>query len=169
MSDDVTGILARLEHLEAREAVREALLAIARGTDRFDGALLASVIHADAELDMGGKMMTGAAFAAALKPPAASRPGRMHIVSNQRIDVSGDRASTESYLVSCQDVEIDGVRKTRIRAGRYIDRFERRAGVWKLARRTLIDEWSRVDVVGEATAITGESGRPFPDDFSYRI
>ena len=79
-----------------------------------------------------------------------------------------DVARCESYLVSCQDVLVDEVRQTRIRAGRYIDRFERRDGEWKLADRTMIDEWARIDAVGEAIEITGHSGRPAPDDISYQ-
>ncbi len=168
MSDALAAVLDRLQRLEDKEAIRDTLARIARGTDRYDTELLAASIHEDAELNMGGKIMDGATFAAALKPPVTSRPGRMHILGNERIEVSGDSATAESYLVSCQDVLVDDVRKTRIRAGRYVDRFERRDGVWKLARRIMIDEWSRVDDVHEAVAITGESGAPKPGDFSYR-
>src|SRR3546814_16011395 len=86
-------------------------------------------------MDMGGKTMTGSAFAQAIKPPAAPRPGRMHILGNERVDIDGDIARSESYLVSCQDVLADGVRKTRIRAGSYVDRVERRNGPGKQIER----------------------------------
>lgn len=159
----------RLRRLEDIEAIRLLLGRIARGTDRFDTALLAESIHADAVLDMGGASpMSGAAFAAALKPPAVPRPGRMHIITNEQIEVDGDAASSETYILSCQDVLIDDVRKTRLRAGRYLDRFARREGVWKLSARTLIDEWSRIDEVVEAIAHGAHSGRPAPDDLSYK-
>jgi len=161
------GLAARLARLEDIEAIRLVLRQIARGTDRYDGALLARAIHADALLDMGGAApLRGNAFAAALKPPAAPRPGRMHIVTNERIDIEGDEAESESYVLSCQDVLVDGVRKTRLRAGRYLDRFARRDGVWKLAARTLIDEWGRVDEVVEAITPGAHQGRPAPDDLS---
>src|SRR3546814_12127745 len=93
----------------------------------------------------------------------------MHIVGNGRVDIDGDIARSESYLVSCQDVLADGVRKTRIRAGRYVDRFERRNGTWKLAAPTMIDEWARIDPVGEAIDITGHSGQPPPHDLPSRL
>jgi len=169
VSEDLSDLHDRLRILEDKEAIRTLLATIARATDRYDGALLASAIHADAAMDMGGKEMTGRAFAAAIKPPAAARPGRMHILGNERIDVDGDTARSESYLVSCQDVLADGVRKTRIRAGRYLDRFERRDGTWKLAARTMIDEWARIDPVGEAIDIGGHSGKPAPEDISYQL
>src|SRR3546814_7524563 len=119
-------------------------------------------------MDMGSKTRTGSGFAEAIKPPAAPRPGRMHILGNERVDIDGDIARSESYLVSCQDVLADGVRKTRNRAGRYVDRFERRNGTWKLAARTMIDEWARIDPNGEAIDITGHSGKPAPHDITYR-
>lgn len=159
---------ARLKRLEDIEGIRSLLHQIARGTDRFDGALLAASIHPDAVLDMGGaSTMSGTAFAAALKPPAAPRPGRMHIVTNERIEVDGDTATSETYILSCQDVLADGVRKTRLRAGRYLDRFERRDGVWRLSARVLVDEWSRIDEVIEAVAPGRHVGAPAPDDLSY--
>jgi len=160
----------RLRRLEDIEAIRGLLADIARGTDRYDSQLLASAIHEDAVLDMGGaRTMTGAAFAAALTPPAEPRPGRMHLVSNVRIEVDGDAARSESHIVSCQDVLVEGVRKTRIRAGRYLDRWERRAGSWKLSARTLVDEWGRIDAVVEAIAPGAHRGRPAPDDLSYSL
>jgi hypothetical protein len=162
-------IKARLRRLEDIEAIRLVLRRIARGTDRFDSVLLAESIHADAVLDMGGATpMSGAAFAIALKPPEAPRPGRMHIISNEQIEVAGDGAASETYILSCQDVLTDGVRKTRLRAGRYLDRFQRRDGVWKLSARTLVDEWSRIDEVVDALAPGAHVGRPVPDDLSYR-
>lgn len=159
---------ARLRRLEDREAINAQLTAIARGTDRFDSALLAGAIDDDAVLDMGGSApISGAAFVVALKAPAAPRPGRMHFVSNERIDLDGDVAHSETYVLSCQDVIVNDVRKTRIRAGRYLDRFERRDGVWKLAARTFVDEWGRVDEVGESIVQGAHLGRPAPDDLSY--
>lgn len=168
MSDGLPVLLDRVRILEDKEAIRTLLATIARGTDRYDGDLLGSAIYPDAVMDMGGKTMNGSAFAAALHAPPAPRPGRMHILGNERIDVDGDIAHSESYLVSCQDVLADGVRKTRIRAGRYVDRFERREGIWKLAARTMIDEWGRIDPVGEAIDVGGHSGKPAPDDISYQ-
>jgi hypothetical protein len=165
----LADMLVRLRHLEDMEAIRTLLATIARGTDRYDGALLAAAIHEDATMDMGGAPMTGAAFARALKAPAAPRPGRMHVVANARIEVEGDAARSESHIVSCQDVMVDGIRKTRIRAGRYLDRWERRSGAWKLAARMLVDEWGRIDPVGEAISPGRHLGSPAPDDLSYAL
>jgi hypothetical protein len=163
------GVEARLRALEDKEAIRDLLRAIARGTDRYDQALLAASIADDAVLDMGGETpVGGGAFVAALAPPAEPRPGRMHLLANERIEVDGNAAASESHILSCQDVLADGVRKTRIRAGRYLDRFERRGGAWQLVARTLVDEWGRIDPVSEPAPAGRNLGRPAPDDLSYR-
>jgi hypothetical protein len=62
---------------------------------------------------------------------------------------------------------IDDVRNTRIRAGRYLDRWERRQGEWKLAERTLIDEWARIDPICELIEPGSHRGKPAPEDLSY--
>ena len=163
-----TGLDTRVRRLEDREAIRELLRAIARGTDRYDQQLLASCIADDARLDMGGRApILGRDFVAALSPPAQPRPGRMHLLANERIGIAGDAASSESYILSCQDVLVDGERSTRIRAGRYLDQFERRSTGWLLVARTLVDEWSRIDPVGAAVAPGTHVGKPAPDDPSY--
>src|SRR3954466_11933000 len=137
-------VATRLARIEDRLAIVDLLAAIARGIDRYDRALLAASIWPDADIDMGlDTTMTGAAFAAALKPPAAPRPGRMHVLGNPRVEIEGDRACSEAHIISCMDVMIDGLRQTRVRAGRYLDRFERREGRWGLAARTMVDEWGR--------------------------
>jgi hypothetical protein len=47
--------------------------------------------------------------------------------------------------------------------GRYVDRFERQEGVWKIAHRQVILEWSRLDPVEESYslvhAVTGQRSR----------
>jgi hypothetical protein len=170
MSDsNIEPILARLAALEEQAAIRDVLASIARGVDRYDGALLADCIWPDAVIDMGGERpLSGEGFVAAIKAPAEPRPGRMHIVSNQRVSVNADQAVSESLVVSCQDTLNDGLRRTRIRAGRYLDRFERRDGSWKLCARTMVDEWGRIDRVDEVPAQGRHLGSPAPSDPSYK-
>jgi hypothetical protein len=161
-------IHARLAALEDQAAIRDLITRIARGVDRYDGALLADCIWPDAVIDMGGeKPLSGAAFAAAIKPPTEPRPGRMHIVSNQHVRVDTDFAVSESQVMSCQDVLDHGQRRTRIRAGRYLDRFERRGGLWKLSARTMVDEWGRIDPVDQVPVQGRHLGGPAPSDPSY--
>ena len=62
---------------------------------------------------------------------------------------------------------IDDLRATRSRGGRYLDRFERRDGVWKIARRLLVDEWSRLDDLPAPPVPPGRVGLRSKDDPVY--
>jgi hypothetical protein len=159
-----------LRELLDKQAIHEVVLRIARGTDRFDKDLLAECIAPDAMIDMGGtKIMSGAEFSAALTPPPGPRPGRMHFVANVLVTLDGDAAFAESYIISYQDVPRGDDRFTRVRAGRYLDKFCRCAPGWKLTHRTLVDEWARVDKVLETVPQGKHLGRPAPGDMLYTL
>lgn len=158
----------RLRVMEDKDAVRDLITAIARGVDRFDTGLLCESIHPDAELWMGGDTpIRGDAFVEKLSAPDKPRPGRMHLVGNHRIEVAGDSARSETYVISCQDVEAGGERSTRFRAGRYLDRFRRDGGRWQLMERVLVDEWARSDALCDMPAQGTRLGQPAPGDLSY--
>jgi hypothetical protein len=168
LASEVAELRRELSLLKDRDAVRDLVHAIARGVDRFDQTLLAASILPDAVFDMGGaEPMTGAAFVAGLKPPAEPRPGRMHVIGNVSVQVDGDAAESEAYIVSCMDILKDGTAHTRVRAGRYLDRFRRDGGVWRLSHRIMIDEWGRVDPIVESAPQGRHRGRPAPGDLSY--
>jgi hypothetical protein len=40
-------------------------------------------------------------------------------------------------------------RSLRIRAGRYVDRLERRGGRWGIVERVLVDEWNQINPMQE--------------------
>jgi hypothetical protein len=168
MSDELDDLRRAVRDLTDREAVRDLIHAIARGVDRYDQALLSASIRPDAVFDMGGpEPMTGKAFVEGLKSPAEPRPGRMHVIGNVRVTVTGDTASSEAYIVSCMDILKNGAAHTRVRAGRYLDRFAREGESWRLTHRTMIDEWGRIDAVVEAAPQGRHLGRPAPQDLTY--
>jgi len=72
----------------------------------------------------------------------------MHFLGNMLIEVDGERARAETYAVAYHRVEgPDGGGKDDIFGIRYVDRFERRAGRWRIAHRVVATEWRRVDPV----------------------
>ena len=72
-------------------------------------------------------------------------PRTRHVTTNVIVDVVGDAASARSsYLVLQQT---DDLSLQPIIVGRYHDDFERTAGEWRFARRTMF-----VDLVGELVA-----------------
>lgn len=161
-------IAARLGALEDRAAIQDLVTAIARAIDRYDGSALAQLIHPEAVIDMGGpQALSGTVFATQIKRPAKPRPGRMHVVTNLLVRINGDFAASECHITSWQDLLENDERVTRVRAGRYLDRFARFDDTWRLTARTLVDEWSRIDRVQDVVPQGRNFGQPAPDDPSY--
>jgi len=71
----------------------------------------------------------------------------VHHLSNVQIVVDGDAAYCESYVLTNHRRMIDGVLTDALAHGRYVDRFEKRDGRWKIAERLVVVDWDRLDVV----------------------
>lgn len=137
--------------LAARAAIEDALLSYTRGIDRLDAELVAAAFHDDAVLvDYGPEPMTIGDFVAhALPSLRAQFSATQHRVSNLAIEIRGDQAVAEAYVLAFHVDESGDVPRLLTFAGRYIDRHERRDGVWKIARRVLRCDWSKVETIDE--------------------
>jgi len=134
---------AEFRALLDKAQIHDALMRYSRGVDRGDVELLMSVFHPEATLDMGRGPMSAATLAEGITKMTAT--GTMHFIGNEYVEVDGDTAYSETYFISYATIADSGKPATRSRGGRYLDRFERRDGEWKIARRLLVDEWSRLD------------------------
>jgi hypothetical protein len=76
-------------------------------------------------------------------------------------------ARVESYFVAYKALVLDGRTYTTARAGRYLDRFERRECGWRIARRKVADDWSRMDEVVAAPEAGKHQGARSKEDPSY--
>lgn len=141
----MTGVFSSfVDELEARTRIGDCLLAFCRGVDRADWELAASAFHADA-VDSHG-WFTGNAAAGlvpALRERHAGLTHAAHVVTNVAITfVTPTLASVESYAQVFQaEPGPDGTGATtqRVHAiARYVDRFECRDGVWRIASRSLV-------------------------------
>lgn len=147
----------RLQQLLDREEIRQVMYAYARGTDRLHPELIGDAYHHDAWDDHGNFRGGGDLVVDTIMTRGASVPTSMHHLGNMLIELLGDTANVETYFMACQVLEQDGKTHTRMRAGRYLDRFERRDGRWRVARRVVVDDWSRLDeVVLPAPTVTAE-------------
>jgi hypothetical protein len=142
----------KLRVLVDKDEIRDVLIRYARGVDRGDAGLITSCYWPDAVDDHGGIALTGTQagprFSGNRKVSASGAAGQ-HFLGNITIEIEGDRAFTESYFVSYLIVDRDGAEHTRFRGARYLDRFERRDGEWKIAYRVVVDDWDRLDKVTE--------------------
>lgn len=139
-----------LKLLDERD-IHDVLLRYCRGVDRCDAELLASCYHDDAVDDHGSWIEYGGD--APLEIIERVKPGAepaMHFLGNVRIEVEGDTAFAESYLLAFRAFRRDDRAYTRTTALRFIDRFTRRGGEWRIGERVVADDWSRVDEVLEA-------------------
>jgi hypothetical protein len=81
------------------------------------------------------------------------RPGpaaAMHFLGNVRIEVEGDTAFAESYVLAFRSFKRGERPYTRTRAVRFVDRFTRRDGEWRISERVVADDFNRVDEILEA-------------------
>jgi len=151
---------ARLRGLLDRQDIHDVLMRYCRGVDRGDTNLIASCYHPDAVDDHGAWVATGTEAPALIVSRMNSTPlPAMHFLGNIHIELDGDTALVESYLQAVRLFDRDGKRWIRVRAGRYLDRFTRRAGEWRIAERVLVDDWNRVDELA-GTADDAQHFRP---------
>jgi len=133
---DVAAVQAMLD----KESVRAVSLRYTHGVDRHDGELLLSAYHPDAKDDHGAFIGSGADFVEhANRVHAQHWVSHQHYVTNQLIDLDGDTAHCESYFLAVLK-RPDGI--CDLVGGRYIDRIDRREGVWAVADRICMVEWN---------------------------
>lgn len=132
-----------IETLLAKQACTELVYSLARGLDRCDRGLLLSLFHADATDDHGGFKGSAVDFVDWALGLLATMERTQHLIGNVLIDVQGDQAVGESCFMANHDMtDADGRPVRMIAAGRYLDRFERRDGEWKIAHRHAVYDWN---------------------------
>lgn len=130
---------ARLDAALSRLAIHDLAMAYARGVDRADADLLKSIFHADATVVAGAFNGPAAHFAEHVTALCRdSFDSCFHSIANEWVEVSGDHAVGELYVIA--HVHADG--RDIMTGGRYIDRYERREDVWKIASRTFVTDWN---------------------------
>lgn len=142
-----------------------------RGVDRCDEELIDSVFHPGATDSRWGTDGDGRAISIA-EPGKwfikfVSRYDRsVHSITNDSIEIDGDVAHCETYYHAHVFIDRSDGTVWLHADGRYIDRFERRNGDWKIARRVLVPDAS-VEVVIPLRPTKSLSSRS-KDDPSYQ-
>jgi hypothetical protein len=131
-----------LRELAAKHAIENALSMHSRGVDRADYGLLASAYHDDATVDYGFFAGPARQLAEILAGAQKGQPVTMHRTSNMWIDVDGDEARSESYVVAAiEQANPAGAVRCMV-GGRYLDSHARRAGSWRLTHRKYVMDWN---------------------------
>ena len=152
-----------------RQEIRDALRRYCRAVDRRDLELLRSIYHPAAMHAYGSYRMNAHDFAAIIVESIAQYRVTSHFLSNECIELKGDSAHVESYVQAVHRHERDGQELELVLALRYVDRFERHDGAWKIASRLTLHDWSReTPVDGDASeAADVLPGRRDREDASY--
>ena len=169
-------LAAELRALLDKQAITEVILRYSRAVDRGDEALLRACYHDDAVEDHGGSFLGPARdYIEAIRPALLSDRLMTHTVTNILVELDGpDAALSECYYLSFARYPAAEPPFETLTLARAIDRFERRDGIWRIARRQLRWEWNREQPIAETWARGGIGdpaillrGGKKPDDALY--
>lgn len=130
----------RVSDLIDKQEIVDALMRYTRGIDRVDLELIESAFHPDAIDNHGpvkGSVRDLIAHAQKVFPTFHVS---QHRISNIQIELHGDKANVESYLLAIHVINEPAVEELVF--GRYIDLFERRNSEWKIANRMVVIDYS---------------------------
>ncbi|HVX21949.1 MAG TPA: nuclear transport factor 2 family protein [Acidimicrobiales bacterium] len=133
-----------LQVLADKQAIADVIARYCRGVDRLDLASVRACYHDDGVDHHTG--FTGVAddYVAWLDVVLRRLDGTQHVMGTQLIEVDGDRARAETYGTAYHWVAPYDDPTLNFTSGlRYVDRFERRDGVWRIAERWAVREWTR--------------------------
>jgi len=160
----------RLDQLQSRAEIAEVVVRYCRAFDRCDEAMLRSCFHPDATHEHGsfkGLSQDFCTMGLALVRGVALTHHQLGPVS---IELDGEVAYAETYFTSYHRLAGEP-QEDRIMGGRYVDRFERRGGAWRIARRQGVNEWLRHEPAADRGFFerpSSERGRRDRDDPAYR-
>jgi hypothetical protein len=166
---------ALLQEMLDEFQLRKLVHGYCRAVDRGDIAHLRGLYHHDAQ-DDHGTFSTGSAeqFISVL---AAARPyvrSMQHNVTTVNFAISGDVAEGEIYTISTHTFTAGDRDVDVIVGGRYLDKYEKRDGSWKITERKIVTDWAHVNdpsSVDLSHPITRDTPKGAPDanDPSYQF
>lgn len=137
---DLAALAADVRYLKDRADILDCMNRYTRGADRLDRALLLSAYHPDATDDRGA--FTGGPEARVdwLLAFLNTLDHTSHHISNFTFEIDGDVAHCESYVITT--LLPKGSETATIGGARYVDRFERRRGEWRIAHREAVMDFT---------------------------
>jgi hypothetical protein len=166
MADIPTDLL----HLTDRLAIQDCLHRYARGIDRRNWDFLASAFHPDATIHQGDFKGTIEEMLANVAARHVAIEQSAHLLTNILIEFDNiNGAVVETYyLAYLRNDALPAIVRTALLGGgapesgkidmrslgRYIDRFERRDGQWRIAKRVCIAETLSGTAVPEANPLS---------------
>lgn len=160
----MTPLPPELQEVVDRQKIYDVLTRYCRALDRCDVEMMKTVYWEDGFDDHGvfaGNAQEFAEFI--IREIQAWFEVTQHTISNVHMELDGDVAYTEAYLTAYHRVKGErrklddvfgptylkkfgfdaaNVPHDFVFGGRYVDRLEKRGGIWRIAKRTVVMDWN---------------------------
>lgn len=160
---------AAIAELLARQEIADRLNDYCRAMDRIDDDLGRSVFHPEAPVDYKDIFQgTGYGFVEWVHQSHTAMLATNHKISNLSIRIDGARAGSETYVTMHGRMKGEGDAIMEIHSiGRYLDKWEKRDGAWRIAERQYLSTLDEVrQVAMTAYPVHGARDRSDP---SYAV
>lgn len=137
-----------LATLIAKDAIRDLAARYMRGQDRLDHALQTATFWPDSTTDYGIFKGSGPDFVDFAQNLLTEHLANQHIIGQHLIEfdpANPDIAFGEVYYYAFHRILDNGEPTDMLICGRYLDRYECRAGEWRFAHRSELVDWARKD------------------------
>ena len=170
MADDLRKLV---DEIHSKQQIEEQLHRWTRGADRIDIEQMQSAFHPGANINYGYSNGPVEEFLPwVVKFHTEDLVWSSHLIVNLLIRLDGERATSEAGVDVCLRYKGKEGLSDLIVAGRYLDRWERRDGIWRISdRTTLLDRYrtQRVEQSPEADPWVNDvtMGLRTKEDLSY--
>ncbi len=161
---------AVVQELLAKQAIRDVLSRYCRGLDRMDKEMAYAVWHPDGTAFYDGIFEgTGHGFIDWVWEAHAAMERHSHQITNVLIELDGERATSESYVtvVLWTLPDAEGRQLELVGRGRYLDRWQRRDGVWAIEHRIHLLDLSSSFPLDRADVSEGSSRDAHDPSFGF--
>jgi hypothetical protein len=129
-----------------KQAIRDLIYTYCRSVDRLDVPLGHSIWHEDGYADYGEDYYQGPGkgLIDLICENHLQMTSHSHQVTNILVELDGDRAGSESYMIGTMRVTRDGKPMQIGIWARYLDKWERRDGRWGIVHRMMVYEHEEI-------------------------
>lgn len=131
--------------LTARLAITDVIARYFRGIDRFDMHAVEACFHPDAHDDHGTGDRTVPEFLEWVARLLQKYDATFHLMGQVILEIDDDTARSETYGVAHHRAAGGADHLNLVTGFRNLDRWERRAGSWRIVHRLAVTDWSRID------------------------
>ncbi len=135
----------RLDALISRQEIYDQCCRYLRAQDRLMPSLHRSVFWDDATTDYGFYQGGPDGFVDFAQNALRDHHANHHMMGQALIEIEGDVGFGEIYFQAFHRLTQGGADVDLFISGRYVDRYERRDGVWKIAHRSELVDWARTE------------------------